>query len=77
MLLLLASALFAWTHRDALSLLGFADDLALMLDLPEQARKSMLLDQIQTRLVGSVWGPGSIMWRPLPFASIGLPAISP
>ena len=33
-LIALAFVLFAWTHRNALSLVGFADDRGLLADLP-------------------------------------------
>ncbi len=67
--------LFAWSHRHALQLFGFADDLGLMLDLPQRARNGELWTAVWQRIVGPLWGPGSVMWRPLPFASMAIDAL--
>ena len=73
MLVTLAAVLFAWTHRHALSLTGFADDLGLLAELPQRATSGELWSDVATRLTGPLW-PQSTMWRPLPYASFALDA---
>jgi|GEM_PF-1108584 len=68
-----ALLLFAWTHRHALSLTGFADDLGLLADLPKLAAAGQLWPDVASRVVGPLW-PQSTMWRPLPYASFALDA---
>ena len=38
--------LFAWTHRHALAMTGFADDLGLLVDLSERAQQGLSLIHI-------------------------------
>jgi len=71
----LSILLFAWTHRHALTLPGFAEDIGLVQQLAASADAGSLLDAIWPRIVGPLWGPGSTMWRPLGFASLGLDAL--
>ena len=67
--------LFAWTHRHALTLPGFAEDIGLVQLLAANAEAGNLLDVIWRRTIGPLWGPGSTMWRPLGFASLGFDAL--
>lgn len=70
---LLAALLFGWSHRHALRLTGFADDLGLLNDLPRLAATSGLAADVWARVTGPLW-PQSAMWRPLPYASFALDA---
>lgn len=67
--------LFAWTHRHALTLPGFAEDIGLVQQLAASADAGTLFDVVWKRTVGPLWGPGSTMWRPLGFASLGFDAL--
>jgi hypothetical protein len=69
----LALLLFFWSHRHALQLTGFADDLGLLAELPQRAKGGTLLTDVFAKFVGPLW-PGSTMWRPLPYASFALDA---
>lgn len=71
----LSFLLFVWTHRHALTLPGFAEDIGLVQQLAASANAGKLFDVIWPRIVGPLWGPGSTMWRPLGFASLGLDAL--
>ncbi len=68
-----AFALFAWTHRHAFEMSGFADDLGLLVDLSQRAQQGSLLSDVLARLSQPLW-PGSTMWRPLPYASFAVDA---
>jgi len=68
-------ALFGWTHRYAIQVFGFADDIGLYLDLPRQYQRGLLAGDVWQRVIGPLWGPGSVMWRPLPYASMALDAM--
>lgn len=72
-LVLFALILFAWSHRHALGIATFADDVGLLLDLPQRASEHTLFADVMARVAGPLW-PGSTMWRPLPYASFGLDA---
>lgn len=65
-----ALILFAWTHRHALSLEGFADDLGLLSDLPRLVATGQLWSDLWARATGPLW-PQSTMWRPWAYASFG------
>ena len=71
----LSVLLFAWTHRHALTLPGFAEDIGLVQQLAASADAGTLFDIVWQRTIGPLWGPGSNMWRPLGFASLGLDAL--
>lgn len=73
-LVFFALILFVWSHRHALTLTGFADDLGLLVELPERAAQHTLFADMAARIVGPLW-PGSLMWRPLPYASFGVDAL--
>lgn len=73
-LVCLALLLFAWSHRHALTLTGFADDLGLLIELPERAAQHTLFADVIARIGGPLW-PGSSMWRPVPYASFALDAL--
>jgi len=73
-LVFFALILFAWSHRYALTMTGFADDLGLLIELPDRAAQHTLFADIAARMVGPLW-PGSLMWRPLPYASFGMDAL--
>ncbi len=68
-----AFALFCWSHRHALQLGGFADDLGLLAELPQRAVNGTLLTDVVAKWLGPLW-PGSTMWRPLPYSSFALDA---
>ena len=68
-----ALLLFFWTHRHALQLNGFADDLGLLAELPQRATQGTLLADVFAKCIGPLW-PGSTMWRPLPYSSLALDA---
>lgn len=68
-----ALALFCWSHRNALQLSGFSDDLGLLAELPQRAAQGTLLADVVTKWIGPLW-PGSTMWRPLPYSSFALDA---
>ena len=68
-----ALALFCWSHRHALQLSGFADDLGLLAELAQRAAQGNLLTDVVTKWTGPLW-PGSTMWRPLPYSSFALDA---
>ena len=68
-----ALLLFGWSHRHALQLSGFADDLGLLAELPRRAAQGTLIDDVFAKWVGPLW-PGSTMWRPLPYSSFALDA---
>lgn len=70
----IALLLFAWSHRYVLTLTGFADDLGLLVELPDRATQHTLFSDVAARIVGPLW-PGSLMWRPLPYASFGVDAL--
>ena len=69
----MAIVLFAWTHRHALAMSGFADDLGLLVDLSERAQQGNLLTDVLARVMQPLW-PGSTMWRPLPYSSFAFDA---
>lgn len=71
----LSAILFAWTHRHALALPGFAEDIGLVQQLAASADAGDLFNVVWQRTVGPLWGPGSTMWRPVAFASLGLDAL--
>lgn len=71
----LSALLFAWTHRHALALPGFAEDIGLVQQLAANADAGQLFDVVWQRTIGPLWGPGSTMWRPLGFASLALDAL--
>lgn len=71
----LSVLLFAWTHRHALTLPGFAEDIGLVQQLAASADAGKLFDVVWQRTIGPLWGPGSTMWRPLGFASLGFDAL--
>ena len=71
----LSVLLFAWTHRHALTLPGFAEDIGLVHQLAASADAGTVFDVVWARTVGPLWGPGSTMWRPLGFASLGFDAL--
>ena len=73
-LVAIALLLFAWSHRHVLTLTGFADDLGLLIELPDRATQHTLFADLAARIVGPLW-PGSLMWRPLPYASFGVDAL--
>ena len=73
LIVVVALLLFAWTHRHALGMSGFADDLGLMVDLSQRAQQGNLLADVFIHVSGPLW-PGSTMWRPLPYASFALDA---
>ena len=68
-----AILLFCWSHRHALHLSGFADDLGLLAELPPRAAQGSLLADVAAKWIGPLW-PGSTMWRPLPYSSFALDA---
>lgn len=72
-LIAFALLLFCWSHRDALQLTGFADDLGLLAELTERATRGTLLADVQAKWFGALW-PGSTMWRPVPYATFALDA---
>jgi hypothetical protein len=74
-IVVLSAVLFAWTHRYALALPGFAEDIGLVQQLATNARHGTLPEVLWQRVIGPLWGPGSTMWRPLAFASLGLDAL--
>ena len=69
----LALLLFCWSHRHALQLNGFADDLGLLAELPQRALQGELLADVVAKWIGPLW-PGSAMWRPMPYSSFALDA---
>ena len=71
----LSVVLFAWTHRHALTLSGFAEDMGLVQQLAASADAGKLFDVVWQRTIGPLWGPGSTMWRPLGFASLAVDAL--
>lgn len=66
--------LFAWTHRHALALPGFAEDMGLVQDLASAAASGSWWSDVLSRWTGPLWGPGSTMWRPWAFLSLALDA---
>ena len=66
--------LFAWTHRYALTLPGFAEDIGLVQDLTRAVTSGSWFDEVAARWTGPLWGPGSTMWRPWAFLSLALDA---
>ena len=74
-IVVLSVVLFAWTHRHALTLPGFAEDIGLVQQLAASAHAGTLFDVVWQRTIGPLWGPGSTMWRPLGFASLALDAL--
>jgi hypothetical protein len=68
-----ALLLFCGSHRHALQLSGFADDLGLLAELPQRAAQGTLLADVVTKWIGPLW-PGSTMWRPLAYSSFALDA---
>ena len=66
--------LFVWTHRHALALPGFAEDMGLVQDLTSAVASGSWLSEVMARLTGPLWGPGSTMWRPWGFLSLALDA---
>ena len=68
-----AILLFCWSHRHALQLTGFADDLGLLAELPQRAAQGTLLADVFAKWIGPLW-LGSTMWRPLPYSSFALDA---
>lgn len=68
-----ALLLFCWSHRHALQLSGFADDLGLLAELPQRAAQGILIVDVYAKWIGPLW-PGSTMWRPLPYSSFALDA---
>ena len=68
-----ATLLFCWSHRHALQLSGFADDLGLLAELPPRAAQGTLLADVAAKWIGPLW-PGSTMWRPLPYSGFALDA---
>lgn len=66
--------LFAWTHRHALTLPGFAEDIGLVQDLTSAAASGGWLHEVIIRWTGPLWGAGSTMWRPWAFLSLALDA---
>lgn len=73
-LLLFVLVLFAWTHRHALTLPGFADDLGLLAEMPRRAADGSLGSDSLARLTGALW-PGNTMWRPVPYLSFALDSV--
>ena len=65
---------FVWTHRHALALPGFAEDMGLVQDLTSAAASGTWISEVIARLKGPLWGPGSTMWRPWAFLSLALDA---
>lgn len=47
-----ALLLFCWSHRHALQLTGFADDLGLLAELPQRASQGALLADVSAKWVG-------------------------
>ncbi len=76
LLFALAVLLFAWTHRYALTLPGFAEDIGLVQQLVADAQSGVLHETLWKRVIGPLWGPGSTMWRPWAFASLGVDAVA-
>ena len=74
LVVVVALALFAWTHRHAFGMTGFADDLGLLVDLSQRAQQDNLLADVLSHVSGPLW-PGSTMWRPLPYASFAMDAV--
>ena len=68
-----ALLLFCWSHRHALQLSGFADDLGLLAELPMRVAQGTLRADVLAKFSGPLW-PGSTMWRPLPYVSFALDA---
>ncbi len=68
-----ALLLFAWTHRHALTLIGFADDLALLAQWPRLAARGTLWQTVWAGIDQPLWA-GSTMWRPWVQASFALDA---
>jgi hypothetical protein len=66
--------LFAWTHWHVFDLTGFAEDIGIVQALSEAADQGSLLDSVWPRIVGPLWGPGSTMWRPWGYSSLGVDA---
>ena len=74
LVVLISLTLFAWTHRDAFWMSGFADDLGVLVDLSKRAGQGGLLADVLAHATQPLW-PGSTMWRPLPYASFALDAM--
>jgi len=74
LVILFSLLLFAWTHRHALALPGFAEDMGIFQDLTSAALSESWGSEVLTRLTGPLWGPGSTMWRPWAFLSLALDA---
>lgn len=74
LVILFSLLLFAWTHRHALALPGFAEDMGLVQDLTSAAASGSWLSEVVSRWTGPLWGPGSTMWRPWAFLSVALDA---
>ena len=70
----IACVLFVWSHRHALQLTGFSDDLGLLAELPQRAAQGTLLADTYARWLGPLW-LGSTMWRPLSYSSFALDAL--
>ena len=73
-LILLALLLYAWTHRHAFQMTGFAEDVGLVQSLVAAANAGDLASEVIPRWVGPLWGPESTMWRPWAFTSLALDA---
>ncbi len=73
-LLLIVLLAFFWTHRHAVDVMGFAEDIGIVQGLSTAAASGNLFDVLWPRINGPLWGPGSTMWRPWAYASLGLDA---
>ena len=74
LLIAFALLLYAWTHRHALEMIGFAEDIGLVQALTAAAQSGNLHQEVIPRWLGALWGPDSTMWRPWAFTSLALDA---
>lgn len=70
--LLVSTVLFCVTHRHALTMRGFADDLTVLEYVTGAKAAGAIGEHLLTKVVGPLWGPGGTMWRPWAYASFAL-----
>ena len=64
--------LFCVTHRHALTMRGFADDLTVLEYVNGAKAAGAIGEQFANKGRGAVVGPGGTMWRPWAYASFAL-----